>query len=204
MGRYVDLTGQRFGKLTVIERAVYKKERTYWRCLCDCGKIVKVDGSALRRGHSKSCGCARAHKGMHIKHGLRNTRLYKIWAGIKQRCLNQKAPDFKHYGGRGITICEEWRDDFKPFYNWATANGYTDKLSIDRIDVNGNYCPDNCRWVTQKEQGNNTRTNRRITYQGQTHTLQEWATITGLSSSTINQRLKRGWTVEQTLKAPTK
>ena len=204
MGKYIDITGQRFGRLTVLEYAEYKNEQAYWRCLCECGRVVTVAGSSMRNGHSKSCGCARVHKGINLKHGLRNTRLYNIWVHIKQRCLNSKNPDYKHYGGRGISVCDEWRDDFTAFYDWAMANGYSDDLTIDRIDVNHNYEPHNCRWVTMKEQGNNTRANKPLTYKGETHNLNELATITGLSSSTINQRLKRGWSVERALETPTK
>ncbi|MBO7171268.1 MAG: hypothetical protein J6W28_08845, partial [Clostridia bacterium] len=126
---------------------------------------------------------------LRLTHGQTHTRLHHIWHGIKQRCLNPKSYIYKNYGGRGITVCDEWRDSFEVFYGWAMANGYADDLTIDRIDVNGNYEPLNCRWATSKEQGNNRRTNHLLTYKGQTRTTQEWADIKGLSRECIRWRL---------------
>jgi hypothetical protein len=129
----------------------------------------------------------------HYIHGKRKTRLYRIWANIKTRCTNTNDPHFDRYGGRGITICDEWKNDFKAFYDWSMSNGYADDLTIDRIDNNGNYEPSNCRWVTVAEQNRNKRNVKYITYNGETHTISEWTDILHLGKETIRERLKRGW-----------
>lgn len=137
-------------------------------------------------------------------HNLSTTPLYRVWASIKKRCYNPNESNYARYGGRGIEVCPEWRNDFKAFYDWAMANGYRDDLSIDRIDVNGNYEPDNCRWATVKEQANNRRNSRLITYNGVTHTMTEWGDLVGIKASVIWKRLQRGWSVEATLTTPLK
>lgn len=134
-------------------------------------------------------------------HGLTNTRLYSIFGHMKQRCYDKNSARYHCYGGRGITICEEWRNDFQTFYDWAMSHGYADNLTIDRIDVNGNYEPSNCRFVTIKEQENNRSNNRLITYNGMTKTLSQWASISGLSYGTFYHRIKRGWSFEDCLTA---
>lgn len=129
----------------------------------------------------------------HLTHGKRKTRLYRIWANIKTRCTNQNDPHFDRYGGRGISICDEWTDDFQAFYVWAISHGYTDELTIDRIDNNGNYEPNNCRWVTVSEQNRNKRNVRLISYNGITKTIPEWTKELNLGKETIRERLRRGW-----------
>ena len=135
----------------------------------------------------------------HLKHGKRNTRLYTIWRSMRQRCYNPKTNRYKNYGGRGITVCEEWNNSFTAFHEWATANGYEDNLTLERKDVNGNYEPSNCRWATYKEQANNMSNSVHLTYNGETHTMAEWADITGIKKATIWERLKKGWSIDDAL-----
>lgn len=200
-----DLTGKRFGRLVVIERAGNSKNgrNSTWRCKCDCGRETTVIGTLLRNGHTQSCGCyGKSRLGENnYKHGKKNKRLYGVWCNMRQRCNDENFVGYKYYGGRGITVCEEWQE-YLPFHDWAMGNGYREGLSIDRIDVDGNYCPENCRWATTKEQNNNTRANHRLSYNGETHTMSEWAEITGINMQTLWQRIKRGWTTEKALTTP--
>jgi hypothetical protein len=133
------------------------------------------------------------------KHGMRHTRIYNIWRSMRQRCSNPNCINYHNYGGKGITVCDEWNDSFELFYEWAKKSGYKDGLTLDRKDADGNYEPSNCRWATQKEQQNNRTNNRLIEFQGETHTLGEWSTITGIKLATIWNRLKCGWSVEDAL-----
>lgn len=202
--KFVDLTGQKFGKLTVLKKCGNTKEgKTVWLCKCECGNETKVIGRDLRNGHTQSCGCL--HKEVmrkkQYKHGLAKTRINNIYHNIKARCTNPKNISYSNYGQRGIKICEEWQD-FEPFYKWALENGYADTLTIDRIDVNGNYEPLNCRWVTQKQQQNNRRNNHYVKINNKKHTLQEWAKIYNISINTIRTRLSRGWSDIEAITKP--
>lgn len=135
-------------------------------------------------------------------HGGTGTRLHKIWSSMKERCSRPTHSYYADYGGRGIAVCEEWRNDFPTFKKWAEANGYADNLTIDRKDVNGDYSPDNCRWATMREQQNNKRSNHLVSLNGVTHTITEWADILGINKTTIKERLRCGWSEEQALTTP--
>lgn len=200
--RVKDITGERFGMLTVIGYDHSYKTRTYWNCLCDCGNTRIVSKDHLKRLDTTDCGCTRKHIPTSKKHGMSRSRLYSIWSLMKARCSNPNRPEYKHYGGRGICVYDGWLK-FEAFAEWAKANGYNENLTIDRIDNNGNYCPDNCRWVTQKEQTSNTRKNRYITYNGETKTITQWATEYGLEYYQLKNRLDRfNWSFERAITEP--
>lgn len=221
MGKFIDLTGQQFGRLTVIKRAgTTKSKHTSWLCKCVCGKEVKVTIGSLQNGHTKSCGCLQ--KEIAIKNSYKNTFFYKngitkkpnykrlssIYNNMKNRCYYIKSIQYKNYGGRGIKVCAEWLDKekgFENFYNWAMQNGYREDLSIDRIDVNSNYEPNNCRWVTRIEQCNNKTTNHIIKYNGEYHTLSEWCKILNLNYKTVIQRINKSkWDIDKAFTYPVK
>ena len=159
MSGLIDLTGQRFGRLTVVSRAENRGNQTRWLCKCDCGNEKIIAGNALKSGVTLSCGCYHKEVTGKIRrtHGGTGTRLHSIWQNMKARCYRESAREYENYGGRGITICDEWRNDYKAFHDWAVENGYADNLTIDRKNVNGNYEPSNCRWITNEEQQRNKR-----------------------------------------------
>ncbi len=204
-----------FGYLTVLERAPNKvspsgRSRVRWKCLCRCGKEINVDPDAIVSGRQVSCGCYQKAKTSELfkTHGMTETRLYGVWSAIKGRCYNENIHEYATYGGRGIQMCDEWRMDFKVFHDWAVANGYDENAprgacTVDRTDCNGNYCPANCRIVSQQRQVNNMRANHMLEYNGEIHTIADWSRITGIDQYKIRNRVaKLGWTTERALTTP--
>lgn len=198
MGRKIDLTGKTFGRLTVIEESPKRTINgdVYWVCKCTCGGTTVVDSSSLRRGLTKSCGCLPREKMIALghrsaewstKHGMHNKRIYRCWDDMIKRCYNPKCNGYHIYGGRGIKVCDEWRT-FQNFYDWAKENGYTDELTLDRIDNDGNYEPSNCRWATVKFQNRNKRNNVYVTYKGEKKCLMEWSETLGIKYEPMRKR----------------
>lgn len=208
MGKFIDLTGSRFGRLVVIRRGEdYVSPKGYvavnWVCQCDCGNQTVVRGCNLKSGASTSCGCERVDHPNRRTHGQKNTRLYQTWKGMKDRCYRENNASWPEYGGRGITVCDEWRDSFEAFYDWSMKNGYNDSLTIDRVDNDAGYGPDNCRWVDTVSQQNNKRNNHIIEFNGERHTMAEWSRISGVEYHKLKDRINKcGWDVERALTTP--
>lgn len=195
--------GDRFGKLTVTKSLGSNGEKVRWECLCDCGTPVVHTSSELNSGSSKSCGCLKFETGEKLKkYNARDRKLYFRWSDIKGRCYNPNDSAYHNYGGRGIKMCPEWEDDFFAFRDWAIANGYDEKLSIDRIDNNKGYSPDNCRWTNAKTQSNNRRSNRYITIDGITKTMMEWSEYYNIDYHQIQKRLALGWSEKDAVTKP--
>lgn len=188
-----DITGKRFGRLTVIcfDHNDHH-HNSYWLCECDCGNRTVVTRGGLTSGNTTSCGCYNRERVREstTTHGLSRTPLYKVWRDIRTRCENENNSAYHRYGGRGIRICEKWHD-FENFKNWADSSGYDVGLTIDRIDNDGDYCPENCRWVDWSVQGNNRSTNRLVEYKGQVHNIMEWSKTLGVNYSTLRGRINR-------------
>lgn len=193
MGR-LDLTGERYGRLVVLNEEPSNSEHRKWRCICDCGRYKTVSQSDLRTGKTTSCGCY--HKEMigkiNYKHGgtRQRERLYTVWRNMKQRCENPENKDYKWYGGKGVAVCEEWRD-YRAFRAWATANGYAEGLTIDRIDSDGPYSPKNCRWITNSENSKrvvHVESARFLCVNGETRNESQWAKEIGVTQAAIS-----GW-----------
>lgn len=219
MGKFIDLTGQRFGRLTVIKKAkphIYSngKKRIVWECKCDCGNVSYVESSSLRTGHTSSCGCVgkeilRNRNRENSTHGMSGTRIYNIWYAMIQRCYRQTHKHYEDYGGRGITICQEWLGEhgFENFAKWAHSTGYDEnaergECTLDRIDNNKGYSSDNCRWITDEQQKNNTRKNVFLTHNGETKTVAQWAKEKNVNRNLIYGRIKRGWSIEKAIETP--
>lgn len=199
-----DLTGQRFGRLTVIGLQPTETRKTFWVCECDCGNMKVVRSDILQSGNTRSCGCLKKEQDeTNLTKGYARktreergfvsggTRLYQVWQGMKKRCSSPSDVRYHRYGGRGIKVCDDWNNDYLAFHNWAITNGYSEELTIDRIDSDGDYEPSNCRWATKKEQANNRSTNIKITIGNSTRTLTEWCEIFNLDSKVIFARYHR-------------
>lgn len=207
--RYKDFSGEKKNHLTAIQFVERCGDKTLWLFKCDCGNEIVRNHRDVFSEHIKDCGCMRSQRNAQraTKHGCLNkksnkTRLYNIWIGVKRRSTyhEKKTHHTEGYYDRGITICNEWLS-FENFKNWALSNGYTDSLTIDRIDVNGNYCPENCRWVSFKVQANNRRSNKLVEYNGETHTVSEWADKIGMKRKILENRLRK-YTIEKAFNMP--
>ena len=196
MGAKKDLQGQRFGKLLVLEEDGRIGTNVAWKCRCDCGNITRVKANSLLSGNSRSCGCGRIEA--ITTHNQTGTPLFNVWRNIKERCTNENYRSYDNYGGRGIQICEEWQE-FENFCKWAMENGYKKGLSIDRIDVNGNYEPNNCRWVTAKAQARNRRNTVFIIFNGVRKSISDWADELNVPKNTLYGRYSRGWSPKEIL-----
>lgn len=201
-----DLTGKKFGRLTVIGEAPdyitsSGKKYSRWRCICECGNVKDIMRDNLVGGRVSSCGCYKKEY-MSTKqstHRSSSSKLYGVWCSMKSRCNNANDKHYIDYGARGISVCSEWNCDYTLFEKWALNNGYRDGLSIDRIDNDSGYNPSNCRWTNRKVQAGNRRSNRVISFRGESHTLSEWADIVGMNYKTLHTRLRSGWTVNRAL-----
>lgn len=199
-----DFIGRKIGKITIVEYLGSIKKETgdyhrFWLGKCQCGKNIYLRQTDIIKEVRKSCHkCDKSS----YKHGMTNTRLFRIWQNIRGRCYCKTNVDYKDYGARGIKMDEEWRDNFINFYNWAINNGYKDNLSIDRIDVNGNYEPSNCRWANNYTQANNKRNNKRYEYNGKLYTIRELSNMSNLSYSIIQSRIYSGWSIEKAISIP--
>lgn len=195
----IDLTGKRFGRWLVIERSPNRKKAVMWLCRCDCGTEKVVHGTSLKSGVSTMCRKCSDHSHKPRFHGLTHHPLYRVWQRIKSSTTNPNHQDYEWYGGKGVRVCEEWFNDFTKFYEWSIANGYQPGLTIDRIEVNGNYEPSNCRWVPFKAQTLNRTDNTYLTHDGITRTIKEWSQITGIKPSTLYARARKGWPPDKIL-----
>ena len=203
-GPKVDEVGNKYGRLTVVSYAGKLGAHNAWNCVCECGKTKVVSVTSLHKGATQSCGCL--HNELlakrSSKYSVHDRRLYHSWKAMLRRCEDEKNKYFYNYGGRGIKVCDEWHD-FETFAKWAIGHGYSNELTIDRIDNNGDYNPYNCRWSTKIEQENNKRTNRKVTIDGAEKNLCQWCRQFGINPITVQSRLRLGWDVETAIKTPT-
>lgn len=206
MAKKIDLTGKKFGRLTVIRQAgdSVNGKPIPWLCRCSCGKEKVIISPSLRYGKSKSCGCWKDEKTSERfrKYPKGYEHLDDVLRQMVKRCTDPNHPDYQWYGARGIEVCPEWSSDLNIFIEWARSSGYKKGLSIDRINNDGNYCPDNCRWATDREQANNRSSNHVITYMGTEYTLSEAARHFGINERTLRARIERGWSPERAIQEP--
>lgn len=204
MAKFLDITGDKYGKLVVLEYGYKKDKKNYWKCVCECGKETTVSINSLRTGNSKSCGCLQkeiAKKYRHsTTHGKFGTRIYQTWSAMKSRCYNSKVDSYKRYGARGITVCEDWKNDFTKFYEWAMNNGYEDDLTIERLNANGNYSPNNCTFIPGNQQSNNRRCSIFVKIGNETRNITGWEKATGIGRMTLYRRYHKGLRGEDLIK----
>lgn len=200
--KIADISGKRFGRLVAIEHVYTKSHNAYWSFMCDCGNIKIIPAHSVKSGNSTSCGCYQTEVTIKrlTRHNKFGTREYNIWAAIKRRCYNLNDKEYKNYGERGITICDKWLT-FEGFWE-DMQEGYSVELTIDRINVNGNYEKSNCRWATNEEQSNNMRSNLYHTHNGITLTISQWGKLLDIPHDRIRSRLKYGWTFEEAITKP--
>lgn len=207
-GPDVDMRGERFSRLTIVSLWGHKGGKWHWRCRCDCGTEVVVAMANLKSNNIRSCRCLQRELARErvLTHGETGTPLFRVWDSMRRRCLDKRHEAFRWYGGRGIKVCAEWLESFSSFRDWAMANGYRAGLSIDRIDNNAGYSPNNCRWATIEVQANNKRSNRRLTAFGESKTLKQWSHDARclVEYSTLQFRAASGWPAEMALTAPLK
>ena len=200
MTKIQDISGQRFGNLLCIHQTGKGKwGEILYLCQCACGQKCLAAKSDLTQGKKKSCGCGQGKK----SHGLsrengKQTLLHRVWMSMLHRCNNPKSQSYKYYGHKGISVCDEW-DSYENFYKWAIQNGYRKGLTIERIDNDGDYCLENCKWIPQSEQARNSKGVRFLTYKGQTKTYGEWEKVYGINRRTLEDRIKRGWNIQAAL-----
>jgi len=202
MGKFIDITGKRFGRLIALNRSETIKKIVYFNCVCDCGNKKKIPSHTLRNGESMSCGCynLELYGKRNLIHNDTNSPEHRVWCKMKNRCDNKNNDAYKYYGGRGITYCERWKV-YKNFLN-DMGRKPTALHTLDRIEVNGNYCKENCRWATRYEQSVNRRNNIFYTYNGETKTVSQWFGLSDLSKSAFGYRLKKGWNIDKALNTP--
>lgn len=215
MSNVHDITGQRFGRLLVIERSgSNSRGRAQWLCRCYCGHSLVVTGNALLRGNTKSCGClsqevSSANGKLRATHGHSRERLYQVWSNMRARCRSPQHHAYKNYGARGVTVCPEWDSSYEAFRSWAYSNGYKEDAprgacTLDRINNDGPYCPENCRWVSMSEQRANQRRVMLLTYNGVTKPAAQWSIEAGLERHVVGNRIKKGWSVEAAITTPSR
>lgn len=204
MSKPIDLTGKRFNHLVVIERANNSpRGSTMWRCVCDCGNEKLVRRDNLVYGAVKSCGCLTHRPAYNRTHNKSKSKLYRKWVSMKRRCYDITSAGYKNYGGRGIEVCDEWKESFESFYDWAMKTRQDDTLTLERVDVNGNYCPENCTWITKAEQSNNRTSCIMITYNGKTQNLMQWCKELNLDyKRTYNRMFKSHWSFDKAISTP--
>ena len=204
MSRFIDITGKKYNKLTVLSFYDIKDNKSRWLCQCDCGNKTIVKGTQLKNGKTKSCGCLLHQKKYDKETEKKIKRLQHIYSQMKQRCYKIDNHIYKYYGGKGITICDEWLNNSNNFYKWALENGYDNNLTIERINVNGNYEPSNCKWITKTQQGYNKTNSKLYTIENETKCLSEWCKIYNIDYFLVRGRLKFGWNIKEALTKPIK